>query len=160
MISRRAAGLAAAGLAAAGVGLATPANAAQASMALSPTTATVVRGHDVALTVKVNTGGQSVNANQFFLNLPAGLHCASVIPATTAWPNSFLNTCTDTTAALVVYSNGGTSYTGTGTLATVHLTAVSSGKAVVAFDPAKSLVAVVPGIDAHATLNRATITVR
>src|SRR5664280_1266286 len=109
---RKLVGLAAAGVVAAGVGTAVPASAAQASMQLSPATTTVAKGGDVALTVKVDTGGQAVNAIQFYINLPSRLHCSSITPVTTGWPNSFAppNSCTDTLAAFVVYSNGGTSF--------------------------------------------------
>jgi len=161
---RRLVGLAAAGVVAAGVGTAVPASAAQASMQLSPATTTVAKGGDVALTVKVNTGGQAVNAIQFYINLPSRLHCSSITPVTTGWPNSFAppNSCTDTLAAFVVYSNGGTSFNGTAPIATIHLKATQvAGQAIVAFDPTKSLVATATGQDAHATTtSRSVVTVK
>lgn len=145
--------------------IATPAQAAEptAKMTLSPVTKTVKRGATFPLTVTVNTGGQPVNAVQFYINLPdTRLDCSSITLIPDGWPNQASIKCDTATAALAVYSTpGGPPFNGTAKVATIRLKATNVlGKATVAFDRTKTLVASSQdNTDILTTTNKSVITV-
>lgn len=141
-----------------------PAQAATpATITLSPTVKTVARNNNLALTVTINTGGQSVNAVEFYLTFPdARLDCSSITPTTT-WAIVPEKSCNTNTAGIVVATAGGApAVNGTVTVATVNLKATSvKGKAVVSFDRTRTfVVASTTSTDILGSTNKSTITVK
>lgn len=150
------------GLALAGVEPSAQAATANASLALSPTTKTVVHGGTVTLSVTMNTGGQAVNTAQIYLAFPdSRLDCSSITPAA-AMPSVAAKTCNSNTAAIAVYVPAGTApVNGTLKVATITLKTTSlKGTASVSFDRTRSyVVEATSNVDILATTNTAVIKV-
>ena len=120
-----------------------PASAATlpGSITLSPTSVSAKTNSTVQFKVTVNTGGRPVNVVQMTLTFPDNrLDCASLAPGS-AWSAVAINSCTSSTAQIVVFTPGGTpAFTGTAVAATMSLkTTAVKGKAAITLPLATNL---------------------
>ncbi len=119
---------------------------AAATLVLSPTSATVGNSQTITVTIILDTKGQatdgidifSLNYNPAILQVVDDNTSASGVQITpgTLFPITVSNAANNSTGVIQFSqaSSGGTTYTGSGTLATIHFQTVGSGTSAVTFD--------------------------
>ena len=131
--------------------------AANSSLSLSPTPQTVSQGSDVIITVKVNTGGDSVNAVQANLTYPSNIFDSATISSTPAFGVEAESIASNGT--IKIARGASTPVNGVVDVAVITFRAANAGTAVVDFSPGSMIVRSTDNTNILTITNSATVTV-